>query len=272
MLKPISNLYFRPSLQAQAAVPLSARSVGHVIRGFDYIDIPPRPADLVQLFWGIAGTGVFTMNGQDYVLEPGQVCAYPFQAKRAWRSSSDAWNVRWITVDGSSAAMVFDMFRIQHEPHTVGACPQDLFIALEECIQDPTPDGERQASAAAYAIIAAASQQQHAEKKQQLITRALELIDEHGLHAYCNVDWLALELGTDRSYLSRQFKQHKGTSPSRFIESLRFQQAIKILRTTDQSMRVVAEATGFNDAAYFCRAFRRVMGMSPGSFRSSGQS
>ena len=43
------------------------------------------------------------------------------------------------------------------------------------------------------------------------------------------------------------------------------------LGPTPQSFRAeVGARCGYHDAAYFCRAFRRMCGVSPGEFRSSG--
>lgn len=78
---------------------------------------------------------------------------------------------------------------------------------------------------------------------------------------------LAEELGVSEDYFSRTFSQEMGISPWDYLNRYRVAQAKQLLRTTNSSVRQVAQRVGFNDPAYFSRVFSRLTGQSPSDYR-----
>lgn len=79
---------------------------------------------------------------------------------------------------------------------------------------------------------------------------------------------IAEEINVSEDYLTRVFKKELGLSPWEYLMRLRVQVARLMLRETSESVRSVAEASGFQDQAYFCRVFRKIAGRSPSDFRN----
>ena len=71
------------------------------------------------------------------------------------------------------------------------------------------------------------------------------------------------------STLNRHFQNATGLSPVEFHIQRRIEQACRLIRASDLTMGDISEATGFNDANYFSRQFRKVMGMSPRQYRNN---
>jgi AraC family L-rhamnose operon transcriptional activator RhaR/AraC family L-rhamnose operon regulatory protein RhaS len=71
------------------------------------------------------------------------------------------------------------------------------------------------------------------------------------------------------STLNRHFQNAIGLSPVEFHIQRRIEMACRLIRTSDLSMGEISESTGFNDANYFSRQFRKVMGMSPRQYKSN---
>jgi AraC family transcriptional regulator, arabinose operon regulatory protein len=69
-------------------------------------------------------------------------------------------------------------------------------------------------------------------------------------------------------HLSRIFVSESGVSYSEFVQNERIQRAATLLKTTDLSIKGIAEETGFKNVHYFTRVFTSVVGSSPGRFRS----
>jgi len=69
------------------------------------------------------------------------------------------------------------------------------------------------------------------------------------------------------STLNRAFRRAVGLPPLAYHLRLRIRRAGDLLRTTDLSVTEVAGFTGFDDANYFARQFRNVMGLSPSAYR-----
>ncbi|OUN07169.1 hypothetical protein B5G43_06070 [Flavonifractor sp. An92] len=83
------------------------------------------------------------------------------------------------------------------------------------------------------------------------------------------LDELAERLEVSKAHLIRTFTRQTGVSPGRYITHLRLEYAKLLLRGEDPSITYVAEASGFANANYFAKAFRRETGMSPSEYMES---
>ena len=77
----------------------------------------------------------------------------------------------------------------------------------------------------------------------------------------------AARLGVSTSHLTEVVKASTGEPPGRLIRRAQALEARRLLDGTGLSVAQVARAVGFADPAYFCRFFRREVGVSPGRFR-----
>ena len=78
---------------------------------------------------------------------------------------------------------------------------------------------------------------------------------------------LAKEVGMSRSGFSARFTNLLGESVMRYLTHWRMQLAHHQLQQTTDSLSLLAERTGYQSEAAFCRAFKRIFGVSPGSIR-----
>ena len=67
--------------------------------------------------------------------------------------------------------------------------------------------------------------------------------------------------------LNRAFHSAYGAPPMRFLRDLRLARARRLLESTDKTLDTIAALCGFEDTAYFSRAFRARYGLPPGSHR-----
>ncbi len=72
-----------------------------------------------------------------------------------------------------------------------------------------------------------------------------------------------------RSRFTHLFAKVMGTSPTKYQQKLRMEQAIELLLYSDRTVGEIAQSVGFEDPLYFSRLFRHVMGVSPRKFRQS---
>ena len=69
--------------------------------------------------------------------------------------------------------------------------------------------------------------------------------------------------------LNRAFQRAYGVPPMRLLRDLRLAHARQRLETTEETLELVASRCGFDDAAYFSRAFRARYGLPPGRHRQN---
>ncbi len=68
-------------------------------------------------------------------------------------------------------------------------------------------------------------------------------------------------------HFSRMFKLSTGLSPHQYVIQQRIERAKALLANTDLSISVVAQEVGFASPSHFTQQFRRLVGVSPRSFR-----
>lgn len=93
------------------------------------------------------------------------------------------------------------------------------------------------------------------------------------IHRDPNRPWtaasLAREVGMSRSGFSARFTDLVGDSAMRYLTQWRMQTARAQLLENREPLSLLAKRLGYQSEAAFCRVFKRVFGVSPGSVRSS---
>lgn len=100
-----------------------------------------------------------------------------------------------------------------------------------------------------------------------MIYRQIERM-RSGRHLFESVESLAVEAGLSRVHYTRHFRRITGDSPNYFLIKQRVERACILLRETNWTIGTIAETVGYADVYFFSRQFRRVLGKSPGQFRS----
>ena len=94
-----------------------------------------------------------------------------------------------------------------------------------------------------------------------------EYIDTHYQQPIYLSD-VASAAGYSPAYLTSLSQNHTGRTIKKWITERRMAQARKMLKTTAQSIRQIAEESGYADPGYFTRQFHKLHGMTPKAWRS----
>lgn len=98
------------------------------------------------------------------------------------------------------------------------------------------------------------------------LNAVLEYIDEH-LDGEIRLAQLAAIAHVSPAYFSTLFKRFNGLSPVEYIVHKRVQRAIEMIRCSNASLTTIAMSCGFNNSTNFYKAFRKVTGRTPVSYR-----
>jgi AraC-like DNA-binding protein len=102
--------------------------------------------------------------------------------------------------------------------------------------------------------------------RDRFVGRALTLLHEAPAQAW-TVDELSQRVGLSRSALHERFADMIGQSPMQYLANWRMQAGATLLRDTALTVAAVAQQVGYDSEAAFARAFKRLVGKPPASWR-----
>lgn len=82
-----------------------------------------------------------------------------------------------------------------------------------------------------------------------------------------SVEDMASNLGLNRSYFSKIFKENMGCPPQEFLIRLRLSKATVMMKSSGASIGGIAAMCGYPNQLHFSRAFKNVVGASPSQWR-----
>ena len=95
----------------------------------------------------------------------------------------------------------------------------------------------------------------------------VEYIEEH-LHGCPTLAQLAAVVRLSPYHFARQFKAATGLPPHQYVIARRVERAKQLLQAGDLSLAEVAAHAGFSDQSQLCHHFKRLVGVTPGQFRT----
>ncbi len=102
----------------------------------------------------------------------------------------------------------------------------------------------------------------------EFLSKATQVVIEHLEEAEFDVEHLEQAMDMSKMQLYRKLKMLTSLAGNEFIRSIRLQQARLLLEKGSLNVSEVAYQVGFNDPAYFTRAFKKQYGHSPKTFIS----
>jgi len=222
----------------------------------------------------LVGQGRLDFAGVGYRLIPGQtmVLTMPHE-HRYWLERGGHWEYFWMVLNGREALRLARELLDARGP--VNTFSGDVVHRLADaCLTlinraDITP-GET--SAAAYAAMTSLHDGAFGAsiEPQQTLLPALARVVAHvdaNLSSPLQVERLAAIADMSRAHFVRSFRAATGVAPSDFVLARRLERIERLLLATDMSVVAIARATGFADANYLAKTFRRKRGVAPLEFR-----
>lgn len=106
------------------------------------------------------------------------------------------------------------------------------------------------------------------DEARRLVRKAMAYIHEHYAESLTRKE-IAQHVSIAEDHLTFCFRQELGTTPIKYLQRYRVNQARRLLLESDKMITEIAHLVGFSDGSYFSRVFHRETGMSPEKFRHS---
>ena len=99
------------------------------------------------------------------------------------------------------------------------------------------------------------------------VRRVIRLMEEELADEALGLDALARKAYLTPSYLANLFKREVGMTVGQYLLNLRMRRARVLLRDPGLKLYQIAQMTGYGDANYFAKAFKRAVGATPKEYR-----
>ncbi|MGE8392818.1 helix-turn-helix domain-containing protein [Pseudomonas sp. BIGb0427] len=119
------------------------------------------------------------------------------------------------------------------------------------------------------APLKAQSQALHRDRDQRLVR--LHAWIAANLNGDLRVERLAEKLGMSPRHFARAYAAATGGTPAQTVETLRLEAACRLLETSQEPIKRIAETTGFGNEERMRRSFQRQLGTSPLGYRSQSR-
>lgn len=215
----------------------------------------------------VAGHGRFisASAGELSVSAPDTILLFPEEPATYWPSGS--WQTRWIVWNGEDArrlerAGYFSPRRpiVSDRLGAVGLAHAALQPILHREEREAVLRRKLIVLGMAHGLFSAAGRR----AMDLRIAQAIAHISAHSAEPL-SVSDLAAQARLSPAQFRRLFRRHTGAPPAPFIIAQRIARAKERLAAGD-SMKRVAQATGFSDVFHFMRTFKRVVGVTAGRF------
>ncbi len=84
------------------------------------------------------------------------------------------------------------------------------------------------------------------------------------------LETLSQQFGLNQKYICNLFANYLGTTFTSYMTALRMDEAARLLKSTQYSVKEIAGFCGYNDYFYFCRVFKEYHSYTPTAFRGVG--
>lgn len=243
------------------------------------MEFPEHLHDHIEILFVLEGGIDVKIMGQSRELEAGD-CAVIFpQQIHSYRTPREC-RVRLFIFDSSLTGMYLHSLR-KYVPACPflpsGELPGDAVLALDRlyglsCAGDKAQD-VMLCSAWIQVLLALAWPGLAPVKREQsgdmeLTCRLLQYVMEH-FQEPLTLETLARELHVNKYYISSLFSERLGMHFRQYLNRIRLDYAMQLMRSTRAPLIDIWAEAGFNSQRSFNRAFSDIMGMTPMEYRKS---
>ncbi|MBW4082148.1 AraC family transcriptional regulator [Paenibacillus sp. S150] len=99
------------------------------------------------------------------------------------------------------------------------------------------------------------------------VRESVKFIEAH-YSSMIGQEQLAGKMGLSKFHLLRTFSKYVGLTPNEYLNRIRIERSVELLRTTGWSIEAIAVQVGYSSGSYYIKVFQKLTGQTPGSFRS----
>lgn len=270
--------YSYPDYKEMTNLPFYLVGIGqHELQ--PYIAKPKgHPRD--QFFYSVNGTGYLKMLGTSVKVPEKSGFYIPAGVPHTYYPCGDIWDLRWLSCGGSGISALCAHTGIRSGEVRPVATPSSLDAILNRMHMELICDnayGNYFASSYINEFIlefakqcglvfASGASETAGDVYERNMNIIRDYVEYHFMYRITMEDLCNLVHVTPQ-HLCRIIKTCTGKRPTEYINIVRIEKAKNMLAGTDETIETVALWSGFENNNYFCRTFKKLVGMTPKQYR-----
>lgn len=236
-----------------------------------------RTHDDYLLIYCLAGQGTLTLEQHRCPVHPGDVLLLPRGSAHAYQADAEhPWTIYWVHFSGRLSEDFIDYLAVRQQHCLLSVGIHSRLVSEFQALLE-----SRQSSYNLDLFIHAASLLRQilthiallkplAKQRQSAASFDLEQIHslmQARVHEQLDLETLAASANLSRFHFVKKYKELTGTTPINHFIHLKIERACHLLDVSNQSIGEIGFAVGYEDAYYFSRIFKKIMGISPSQYR-----
>ncbi len=232
--------------------------------------------NLYVLNYTISGSGLLKIKDKIYTINPGDLMLFSAYEHTILEThpDSDHWEFIFLHLTGRLVNQICEELIqsigpvITHSSNRfIAQQITDLQVYLKT---HKNQDIDYEVSQYLYAIISALQKvfgDHHLQFTPDILQLGLDHINEHFLEIFALND-ISKHLSTSNSYFLELFKKYFHTSPMHYVNQLKINRAIYLLKNKSLPLKEIVLLSGFNNERSFLYLFKKYIGMTPKTYRN----
>ncbi len=260
--------------------PLLVTASGHNRMQYSRVIATERPQGRgdCQLIYIVSGKGHFFFGDEERIINRGNIVVFrPGERQMYYYYLADKTETYWVHFTGYDAERILDESGLDKNVFFVGESSDYSYI-IGQMIREIHTKRENYEQIISLLFRQLLHIVDRSVKEGRYaggdtlneIDRAINYFNENYAKEI-NIEEYAISSHMSVSWFIKNFKNITKLTPLQYIIFLRLNSAKVLLRTTDYSVKQIANTVGFDNALYFSRLFHKHTGVSPLKFRKIGE-
>ena len=212
------------------------------------------------------GTAVLKVNDVEFSLKTGSVF-FTFPSRFFELRGSDNLRYAYITFTGKGVKQIFADLAISEEQPVYDEFEGLLDFWLTSITKiNPTNVSILTESVLLYTLSLVNTRNiltAPAPDENRLYHMLIDFIDNNYILSELSLSYISGIFSYSEKYLSHIFKKNNELGFSAYVQDLRINRAIDLIKHTNLSVKTIAIDCGYNDPLYFSKVFKKKTGLSP---------
>lgn len=232
------------------------------------------------MIYCLDGEGELEVEGQKQRVRPGDILLIPRGIKHAYKARpSNPWTIYWTHFHGHHAADFIQHIAARKNGQNQLIIPIGIHSRLASDFEALLEARESTYNINAYICAANQLRQilshiallkplaRHKQSGDGLDIERVHSLMQARIHEQLDLDTLAETVNLSKYHFVKKYKEITATTPINHFIQLKIERACHLLDTTNNHVNEIAFSVGYEDAYYFSRIFKKLMGVSPSQYR-----